>query len=231
MTENIFTFNKDEVNRIKLETAVLPLKVNEVEGTSEITIKVKCDENVFHYECKLKDGKLKLAFENVVIKNPFKARDKVKTDDSYIFVEIPTGMAVEKFKVLVAASTAEINLPTIEVSKKTRLEIGAGDAKINGLNTLGTTVASIGAGRLEMVTPGSGSYEIECGMGSVDVALGKDETNYNFAIDCGLGAVMLNGKKIGKSFASNNVLTSSTATGNVNISCGMGKVGITTLAI
>lgn len=230
MLENKFEFNSEEVQKIKLEATVLPMKVKEVAEDAAITITVIADEEKFPYTCELKEGKVKLKFKENTIVNPKKLHKEIEEAGAGIFVEIPANKSFKKFTVFAAATKAELNLPTVQ-TEKTKLEIGAGQLNLAGLATTGLTKIEIGAGQLKMASPGAGDFKIECGLGKVEINLDKPENYYNYSVDCGLGKVKLNGQKLAKAIAHYSSDAGGAAEHIFDVECGLGKVSITTLAI
>ena len=170
MTENRYEFQANEVVKLNLTTAVIPMTVREVEGTDQVVIYVKADEELT-YQCKLEQGKVKLKFDDIHLDK--KERwDEIKESDQKIEVELPKDLYLEKFKVSVAAGEAHVDLPSLK-TEKAAFEVGAGKVFVDNLSALRKASFEIGAGSAEMtglVFTQDTDVVLECGVGKVDMA-------------------------------------------------------------
>lgn len=249
MTEERYTFDKNEVKKLKISTAFYPTTIEEVEGLEEVVITVNGDNDRFPYKCEIKEGKVRFKFKNKSVqfkRNEFK---EYRESGAFVRVEIPANMTLEKVKIEVDAGTGTINLPTL-VATETKITSGAGEMEICSLHTVEKATFEIGAGKasvknfvaeddckttiqcgvgeLSMEANGLGSYEIDCGVGSSTLRLDAPEAYYNIDLSCGLGSISLNGAKQGGIFGTHSEIMATGATHTLSASCGLGKLQIYT---
>lgn len=249
MTETRYTFNKDEVTKLKIFSTLYPTTIQEVEGLDEVVITVNGEDERFPYKCEMEEGKVKLKFKDKTVqikRNEFKEYEQM---GAFVHVDLPRNMNLEKVDFEMAAGSCKIDLPTLVTGKsdvksgagdiqvyslhtteKASFEIGAGTARIHSFTSDDncSTTIQCGVGDLNMEADGLGNYDISCGVGNVTIQLGAPETYYNYKMSCGLGNISLNGSRQGRFLGSHTEVASPDATHILNASCGLGNLKIIT---
>lgn len=244
------TYSLEDVKKIHLEIACATLIFQETEGTDQITVEASYEEDR-KFSCNVKNEKLicKSGDEKTDLNVGFDLKKrKWKTDESdsvRITLTVPAQAVFEKIKLELGAGTADIRCDTTEY-RKAEIETGAGNLNVDRLNVKEKLEAGVGAGTVKMnkITAAetevecgvgkfylngvvNGNLDVECGVGSCEILLDADEKEYSYEASSGLGKVIINGNKCA-GIGSHYSLENSGAVGNINLSCGVGSITLTT---
>jgi len=113
-------------------------------------------------------------------------------------------------------------VPQDMIFEEIHIEIGAGEAIVNGLNGANASIA-VGAGALY----GNGmsiteKTEIEVGVGSVQLFVPRNEDNYNYNLSCGIGTIRIGGNEYTSVAGEKRIDNNSEA--EFIVECGVGEV-------
>lgn len=160
-----------------------------------------------------------------------------------ITVQIPDGMAFGDVELDIAAADADFDVEDAACENLT-INVGAGKLDADGFKVSGKTEVEIGAGSVDL---GGGSYKdvkLDCGMGhlalegkltgdltascsmgTIDLDIEADETDYNYELSCSMGELRVNGTSYSGMDASRTV-GNADAVGTIRIDCSMGTVNV-----
>lgn len=117
-----------------------------------------------------------------------------------------------------------VTLPNEMRFREVDLELGASEAKIEGL-TADSTYIEVGAGRANIAYMDTKKLDMETGVGQIDIVLTGKESDYSYDIECGIGKVKVGNRSIG-SFATSQNITNPGAERFLDIECGIGTIQI-----
>lgn len=160
-----------------------------------------------------------------------------------IVVEIPAGMTFEEMDLDLGAAETVFELTDVTckdldldvgagvvtakkftVTGKMDVSIGVGSARIDG-GTYQDIKLDCGMGDFVMKGKLSGNLTGKCGMGSMELKLEGNETDYNYKVSCGMGGIDVNGTTYSNISGSQNV-TNPGAVGTIDLDCGMGSIDL-----
>lgn len=201
-------------------------------GNINITVNAEDDVDVQYY---VKNGTLHIeGFKNK------KWNVMLQPDKNTIYVTLPKDLAFSESEIELGAGYIEMNGG---IYGKTDIDIGAGEVVCNGIKT-GKMEASVGAGTLEAadieadevdfsvamgavtISEGTigGNIDLSCDMGSLYLEMKGKEADYNYDIECAMGAIMIGDSEysgMGKEKYINNH-----AAKELNASCNMGSIEV-----
>lgn len=248
MSEQLFQFSREEVERVNIDTAIFKTTIKESTDTNVVSVELNVDEDRFPYKVELNNGELWVKFKNVNISLDSKEYKQMKTEFN-ILVTLPSDMKLMSLDVSVSAGMVSIECPNVE-TRRGKFVTGAGTLRMNGLQILEDSDFDIGAGDAQilgiiygedaqsyikcgvgcvnMETNGKGGYDVDCGVGSVTLRLAESYTYYNYRFSCGLGRIEVNNQKIGKFFGTSQSCQNPGANHLVKVDCGLGAVRVST---
>lgn len=169
----------------------------------------------------------------------YSSRDEVKLDRDYatlsveregrhrsddkkpIQIEIPSGMQFSEADINVGAGVLEMG--SME-SAAMSLGAGGGEMNVSGTLKADSMELNCGMGSMEIARADCRYAEINCGMGNVDALFEGRAEEYRAQVECGIGNVNLGDENYsGISSVSTGL---SDAPGFIQVECGMGNVNI-----
>lgn len=201
-------------------------------GNINITVNTEDDVDVQYY---VKNGTLHIeGFKNK------KWNVMLQPNKNTIYVTLPKDLTFSESEIELGAGYIEMNGG---IYGKTDIDIGAGEVVCNGIKT-GKMEASVGAGTLEAtdleadevdfsvamgavtISEGmiSGNIDLSCDMGSLYLEMKGKEADYNYDIECAMGAIMIGDSEysgMGKEKYINNH-----AAKELDASCDMGSIEV-----
>lgn len=160
-------------------------------------------------------------------------------DSQKVEITLPKGRQFHTIDLEVGAG--ELTADSL-LAQNLTVELGAGRTEI-GSFVCENAVISVGAGEViidngmaeEMdLNVGMGDFQFageiikeldaDCGMGNMNLALSGEETDYNYAIDCGMGDVSVGNTSYGGMVSGKEI--DNNASVNCDLDCGMGNISI-----
>lgn len=160
-----------------------------------------------------------------------------------IMVEIPAGMTFEEMDLDIGAAETVFELTNVSC-EHLNLDVGAGVVTAKEFTVTGRMDVSIGVGSAEIdggtyqdikLECGMGDFVMEgklngnlvanCGMGSMELKLDGNETDYNYKVSCSMGGISVNGITYSNINGTKNV-TNPGAVGTIDLDCGMGSIDL-----
>lgn len=228
-------FEKESVKHIKIEAGCVNFIFKEAD-TDKIIVSADIKEEN-KYNCRMVADELQVLYDKTVHKEG-------KLSET-ISITLPMNMEFDNVEIDMGACDTYFESPTNHY-RKVDFEGGASSVEIEGLHVDEELNIEFGAGRFNAfhveaknmnLSCGAAKAKVEgdlkenvnvdCGVGAVNLLLKGCEADYCFSTDCAIGSISINGKKRG-GFASSCSQQSNNARTNVNISCGVGKVTVTT---
>lgn len=134
-------------------------------------------------------------------------------------ITIPKDSGFNSF--IVYLENGAIKAPSIN-AHKIYIELKNSAGEFDGLKA-DKIGLSLGKGSLRANVNNARELNIDCGMGNMDIRLGRKESSYKITSKHGMGVVNLNSKTLPRVYETEN------GENYVNIICGMGGVNINTL--
>lgn len=78
-----------------------------------------------------------------------------------------------------------------------KLNVGAGEFKLKGVSVTGKLDLELGMGNAEIDGTVTGNMNVDCGMGNVTMRLTGSEEDHAYEVDCGMGSVEIGGRSYG----------------------------------
>lgn len=227
-------FLAEEVNDMHLQIDYADITVETAEVT-QIQIVAEMDPNA-EYRSSVLDGVLTVAYRYRLIRKHIYQENGVQ-----IKILLPQGKRFSEIVLETGAGT--INLERAELfGERIRIRTGAGSVKTGYVQANEMLAIEVGAGSVELkdarsklttVNCGAGHFAmhgvvaeelaIDCGVGKCQIDLEGNESDYDYAISCGIGEVSVNGNKINGLGGEHNKHNPN-ATGRICVKCGLGKV-------
>lgn len=118
----------------------------------------------------------------------------------------------------------EIQVPSGFHFDQVSLDTGTGSCRLDGISTSRLDMDT-GVGTIFFAGTVTGDIDLDTGVGDVTLELAGLETDYNYAIDCGVGTIRIGNTRY--SFLSRSTAVDHQASRNMNLDCGVGSVTIT----
>lgn len=120
--------------------------------------------------------------------------------------------------------TLEVIIPRDMKFDEVDLEVGAGEADVNGLIASKMDI-EVGAGEAKITNLDVQNLNSETGTGELYVELVGSEADYSYDVECGIGEIKINGNSLG-GFGSKQNITNPGASRFLSLECGIGKVQV-----
>lgn len=130
------------------------------------------------------------------------------------------GISAHEVKIEVGAGKADIN---DIIADKAVVSAGAGKININGVD-VGKLSLDVGMGNIDMEGKVGGDIKADCGMGSISMKVDGSETDYNYEIECAMGAVRIGDNKYSGLASERSINNGSSST--FEVECSMGSIDI-----
>lgn len=130
----------------------------------------------------------------------------------------------KKFTLRVGAGKATVK--QLIASEDCDLKVGAGEIEVKDMQVQSIGL-DCGAGRIALAGSLFGNGNANCGVGEIEMSLNGNESNFSYAVKCGLGEVKINNKKYG---GSTKINQTNQGTGKMlDLKCGVGSIVVTTV--
>lgn len=130
------------------------------------------------------------------------------------------GISAHEVKIEVGAGKADIN---DIIADKAVVSAGAGKININGVDVRKLSL-DVGMGNIDMEGKVSGDVDVDCGMGSISMRVQGSETDYNYEIECAMGAIRIGDNKYSGLASERSISNGSSNT--FEVECSMGSIDI-----
>ena len=223
-----FTYPADEFDNLDIELAagtfeIMEADVDEITIRSTKDVKVSAKGNTLHVETPKRTHIVSVGNEDI----------------QRVEITLPKGMEFHTIDLEVGAG---VLVADALVAEKLKLELGAGSAEIANC-ICETADINMAAGEViiengavekldldvamgDLYFAGSVSEELDadCGMGSMEIELPGKASDYNYAVDCGMGEVTVGDSSFGGVASSKKV--DNNAGIELDFDCGMGDINV-----
>lgn len=157
-----------------------------------------------------------------------------------ITITIPKNFVAENFELYVGAGDVEaeainalegtfkvdagrFTIDQISISGESQYTVGAGEMVLQQMEVNNITL-DCGVGNVQVEGTIKGENEIECGMGSVNLHLSGDESDYSYYISSGLGEVSVDNRNYHN--ITNEIINNNDTDNNFTLDCGIGNISV-----
>lgn len=200
-------FSCSDVQSLELEFGAGELELEETDG-DEILVERLWDPT-HAVKTKLDDGTLKISTKSS-IRNKLKLRIQIPKDHSFDEIRLKLGAS--------AVTAQSLRTDELEV------ELGAGTFDGTGEIIADESKWQVGMGELTLNRLDCQELEMDCGMGSLSVAMAHPQKYYDCNISCHAGAVTVGNSEF---YTGNHRIEGEEAEAEITITCGMGAADIT----
>lgn len=201
------TFSCSDVQSLELEFGGSDLELAETNG-DEILVERLWDPS-HAIKTKLDDGTLKISTKSS-IRSSIKLRIQIPKDHSFDEIRMELGAS--------AVTAQSLRADRLEV------ELGAGTFDGTGEIIANESKWQVGMGELTLNRLDCQELEMDCGMGSLSVAMAHPQKYYDCNVSCHVGAVTVGGSDFSMG---NHRIEGKEAEAEIEITCGMGTADIT----
>lgn len=205
-----------DIHELEAELTYLTVILEEYEGDSvEVDasdISSKLQDRLI---CKQEDGKLEI---NYTDKGLWKQIGK--NNAGRLLIKVPAGTQFEEVSMGIGAG--ELSADNI-LANNLKISVGTGTADITSFESEELEV-ECGTGILTLKGEARSTADIDCGIGEVNWDVVGSEENYNYKVNCGIGAVSV-GNRDYSGFSGESYVDNSAA-GEMDIKCGIGTINI-----
>lgn len=120
--------------------------------------------------------------------------------------------------------TLQIVIPREQEFEQVDLEVGAGNAKLQGLMA-NTMDIEVGAGEVSITNLDVKHLNAETGAGKLFVEMVGEESNYGYDVECGIGELKVGGNSYG-GVSNSQHISNPGAERHMNLECGIGKIEV-----
>lgn len=243
-------FLASDITGLNLEIGYAELRMVE-EATDKIEVVANLEEEKLEkYQCEVTDEILRVKAGNVDVRISIFGDDKTfhkgEAAKDIVTITVPYGMKFNEMKLELGAGTAKLSNPSntytyvktevgagklmaegMQVEEVMEIEVGAGTAELKDFCAKKANL-ECGVGIMRMRGSVEGDIDVNCGVGTIEMDLDAVENDYNYHIDCAVGAVVINGSKRGGLFSSRSSVSNPNAKGTINLECGVGKIELMT---
>ena len=188
----------DDVRNLKISLSAAQLEIKSGEAFS-----VESNSEKFTVQCKNGNLTLKDTRRSVFWGNSAVITVILTVPEGFVFdrVDIEAGagnvtisdMTAKRFCMELGAGNVDIR--TLSVTEETEIEGGTGQLRFTS-STLRDLEMGLGVGSLTMEARLLGDAEIECSVGTAEILLLGDRSDYRIELEKGLGDVTLNGEAV-----------------------------------
>ena len=138
-----------------------------------------------------------------------------------ILITVPENAELENMKINLGAGqlkTLDLNI----LSKRTMIDVGAGNFEFSGLKSNASTV-KCGMGNISLKGSLKGTTFIDCGMGAVNLILSDSSSDFSYDSKVALGSIEFNGEKrsgISQSYYGTH------QENHISMNCGLGEIKV-----
>ena len=138
-----------------------------------------------------------------------------------LYIYLPESSTLESAELILGAVDVQIDVLKV---RNLDMKIGATDCKVDSLEA-DTVNMEVGAGDLEIRGAIYGDVDVKCGAGSVGLELEGQETDFNYAVEGGIGAIDIGEHMEFEGIAvSKNIDNGSNKT--MDLQCGAGEIEV-----
>lgn len=180
------------------------------------------EEKCRNLDIELKAGTLKIYYDDVnyiQIEQEDVPGFKYYIDEETLYVE-----GGSKFGIHHSAGTVTLVIPKNMIFDEVDLEIGAGEANVEGL-AANTVNVDVGAGEADITGLDVKNLNAETGAGQLYMELIGSEEDYNYDVECGVGEVQI-GESTFEGLGREQHLTHPGANRFLDVECGVGEIQI-----
>lgn len=152
-----------------------------------------------------------------------KIKSLKKTHDCEIYVWYPETMELEEMELEVAAGTVCLE-NTLKVAEL-EIEVGAGELIAEGELITEKTSLEVGTGTALFEKMNVSKLEADCGVGTLNIGLTGEESEYCYKIECGIGSVTV-GNDTYEGLSETVKVDRPEAKKELQLECGLGEVTI-----
>lgn len=203
-------------------------RVYTAEIPDEIEIKLRYDElilqkydgDVMKIEVKNDQaGNVKVHCEDKELKISSSAKVRKRS----VIVSYPEGAQFAKMEIEVDAGTVEL-LDDLSV-QELDVQVGAGTLENSGALKAKKAEIEVGTGTVALQELTVSELNGECGLGSMELELTGKETDYNYKLECGIGAITIDDEDFA-GIVGERKINNPGASGKIELECGMGSITV-----
>lgn len=170
-------------------------------------------ENIKQFKAEVKNGVLKINTGHEVYIDD--------ADDRQLVIILPREMQLDEVDLDIAAAFAHIDgIQAQNIS----ITIGAGQANVSNI-TADEIQVEVGAGQASVSTLDAKEIEAKCGMGQINLEVAGTQSDYNYDVECGMGNVEVGHHGYG-GVGSQHHGDNHEAVRHIDVECGMGEVTV-----
>lgn len=130
----------------------------------------------------------------------------------------------KKLSVNNSGGNIKIIVPKGYVFDEVDMEIGAGQAEIDGLCAKAMDI-EVGAGQADITNLDVQHFNASAGAGKINTELIGSESDYNYDVECGIGEIII-GRSSFEGFARDTYIENPGAEREIDVECGVGQIAI-----
>lgn len=147
-----------------------------------------------------------------------------RAQDRNITLYYPKNTEFADVSIELAAGT--VNLENDFYAKKFEAEVSAGELLGTHTVTSEDVEITVGTGNVELGSMKVQKLEADCGVGNIDLVVNDKESNYNYEISCGAGAIDI-GNSSYSGLGAEKDISNPGASGKMELTCGVGNISVT----
>ncbi|MDO4678407.1 MAG: hypothetical protein Q4B00_07290, partial [Eubacteriales bacterium] len=105
------------------------------------------------------------------------------------------------------------------------IAVGAGEFKNSGSITAIEADLEVGAGTMELTGLDAGEISGECGMGTMDLKVSGQKSDYSYTLECGIGSIQIDGDEY-SGLAQEKQIDNPGAKKYIDLECGIGTINV-----
>lgn len=105
------------------------------------------------------------------------------------------------------------------------ISVGAGEFKNSGSITAIETDLEVGAGTMDLTGLDAREISGECGMGTMDLKISGQKSDYSYTLECGIGSIQIDGDEY-SGLAQEKQIDNPGAKKYIDLECGIGTINV-----
>lgn len=237
MEERREVFGAEKIRAIDMETDCAEVFVETVGETEMVQIQTFLPPEM-EYKCGISNGVLRIFVRG-------KRRICVRRNDDVtrIKLTLPQNMELKAFsmengtgdsdlrraclsgeEICFTTGAGTVCAENLYAKERLKVDCGAGNIILENVRATNAKV-ECGVGHFVMNGSVEKNLDVECGVGGCEIALAGNESDYSYAVSCGIGCVSVNGNRI-SGLAGTHKSGSVDAKGRISVECGVGRVAL-----
>lgn len=204
---DVYVYEFEEIPDLELDVSADEVIFKEYDGTG---IRVETDDEKEHVRVRQDGSSLKI-------------KSLTKHHGTEITVFYPEGAEFREWDLNVGAGSLKIE-NDLSV-KELDIEVGAGWLVSDGVLTVTEMNIEVGAGKVEINALDAVSLDADCGLGTLEINVAGDETDYNYHAECKMGSLEI-GDTSYDGISEEKSVRNTNAKRNMELECGMGNIDI-----